>query len=201
MRKVIVSQFMSLDGVVQSPMSPDEDADGGFRHGGWHADHMKDPASMDRMIRTITEAGGFLLGRKTYEIFAAYWPTAPRELTVVAEPLNTRPKFVASRSLAAPLAWQNSTLLGGNVAKAVESLKRGTGGPLVMFGSTKLSEMLMQHELVDELRLTIDPVLLGAGKRFFPDDGHCTAMDLIDSQVTSTGAVFATYAIRLEHVA
>lgn len=200
MRKVIVSQWMSLDGVVQSPMSPDEDADGGFHYGGWHANHMKDPASQERMIRTITEAGGFLFGRKTYENFAAYWPAAPKELSVVAEPLNTRPKFVASRSLSAPLAWQNSTLLGADVAEAVDTLKRGTGGPLVIFGSTKLIETLMLHELIDELRLTIDPVLLGGGKRFFPD-GFTSEMDLLDSQVTSTGAVFATYAIRLEHVA
>ena len=130
MRKLIVSQWMSLDGVIQAPMSPDEDRDGGFRYGGWHADHMKDPASMQRVIRTVTEAGGFLLGRKTWEIFAAYWPTAPTEVAVLADPLNTRPKFVASRSLSAPLAWQNSTLLGTDVAKAVQALKRETGGPL-----------------------------------------------------------------------
>lgn len=193
MRRVIVSEWMTLDGVVQAPISPGEDADGGFRHGGWHVRHTGDPVLQRRIAETVTGAGGYLLGRRTYEIFAAHWPTASAEEQVLAEPLNTRPKYVASTTLAEPLAWQNSTRLQGDVAEAVAALKQQASGDLLVIGSTRLVQTLMEHGLVDELRLIIDPVIVGGGKRLFRDDGALRTLRLADSQVTATGAIIATY--------
>ena len=115
MRKVIANEFLSLDGVAQAPGGAEEDTDGGFAHGGWHMQYMDDELAQQWVLGSIVEAGGFLLGRRTYDIFAGFWPTAPEEEQVVAEPLNTKPKYVASRTLAGPPEWQNSTLLEGDV--------------------------------------------------------------------------------------
>jgi dihydrofolate reductase len=193
MRKVIVNEFMSLDGVVQAPGAADEDTSGGFAHGGWHLRYFDD-LSQKRVLESIVEAGGFLLGRRTYEIFAAYWPNAPEEEQVIAEPLNTKPKYVASTTLGDPLEWQNSTVLRGDVAQAVAALKQEDGADLHVIGSTELVRMLIERELVDELRLMIDPVVLGGGKRIFRDDGALRALRLVNGEVTSTGAILATYA-------
>jgi dihydrofolate reductase len=193
MRKVIANEFMSLDGVAQAPGAADEDTSGGFAHGGWHMSYF-DNLSQKWVLESIVEAGGFLLGRRTYEIFAAYWPNAPAEEQVIAEPLNTKPKYVASTTLAEPLAWQNSTLLHGDVAEAVAALKQEDGADLHMIGSTELVQMLIEHGLVDEFRLMIDPVTLGGGKRIFRDDGSLRPLRLVNSEVTSTGAILATYA-------
>jgi dihydrofolate reductase len=194
MRKVIVDEFMSLDGVVQAPGGAEEDPSGGFGHGGWHMRYMEDEPTQQWVLQGIVEAGGFLLGRRTYEIFAAYWPNAPDEEQVIAEPLNSKPKHVASRTLTEPLEWQNSTLLEGEVAAAVPALKREDGGDLHVIGSAELVRTLIEHELVDELRLMLDPVLLGGGKRIFRDDGLLRPLRLVDGQVTSSGAILATYA-------
>ena len=113
MRKVIVNEFMSLDGVMQAPGEPEEDPSGGFAHGGWHMRYMQDEGAMKWVVASIVEAGGFLLGRRTYEIFAAHWPNAPEEEQVIAAPLNTKPKHVVSTTLTEPLEWQNSTLVEG----------------------------------------------------------------------------------------
>ena len=193
MAKVIVNEFMSLDGVAQAPGGEDEDTTVGFRHGGWHMRYFDD-VSQGWVLESIRVAGAFLLGRRTYEIFAAYWPNAPAEEQVIAEPLNTRPKYVASTTLSEPLAWQNSTLLQGDVADAVAALKEDTGHDLHVIGSTQLVQTLVQHDLVDEFRLMIDPLVLGGGKRFFPGDGALRPLEVVDSQVTSTGAIIATYA-------
>lgn len=193
MRRIIVNEFMSLDGVVQAPGGADEDTSGGFRHGGWHMQYMDD-VSRPRVLAGIVEAGGFLLGRGTYEIFAAYWPNAPEEEQVIAEPLNSKPKWVASRTLDGELGWQNSTLLEGDVAGAVAALKREDGGDIHVIGSPELARTLLDAGLVDELRLMIDPVVLGGGKRIFADDGAFRSLRLVDSEVTSTGAILATYA-------
>jgi dihydrofolate reductase len=193
MRKVIVNEFMSLDGVVQAPGAADEDTSGGFAHGGWHLRYFDD-LSQKRVLEGIVEAGGFLLGRRTYEIFAAYWPSAPDEEQVIAEPLNTKPKYVASTTLGDPLEWQNSTVLRGDVAEAVAALKQEDGADLHVIGSTELVRMLIERELVDELRLMIDPVVLGGGKRIFRDDRALRALRLVSGEVTSTGAILATYA-------
>ena len=192
MGKLVVNEFMSLDGVAQAPGGADEDTSGGFAHGGWHMAYLDEPAQKI-ILGAIVDAGAFLLGRRTYEIFAAYWPNAPEEEQVVAEPLNTKPKYVASTTLAEPLEWQNSTVLHGDVADAVAGLKRDDGEVHVI-GSTELVQALLEHDLVDELRLMIDPLVLGGGKRFFRDDGVARALRLVDSQVVSTGAILATYA-------
>jgi dihydrofolate reductase len=194
MRKVIVNEFMSLDGVVQAPGGADEDTSGGFAHGGWHMRFMEDQLAQQWVLKSIVEAGGFLLGRRTYEIFAAYWPNAPAEEQVVAEPLNTKPKYVASATRTGPLEWQNSTLVDGDVAAAVAALKQEDEGDLHVIGSSRLVQTLIEHDLVDEFRLMIDPLVLGGGKRIFRDDGLLRPLRLVDGQVTSTGAVLATYA-------
>jgi dihydrofolate reductase len=193
MRKVIVNEFMSLDGVVQAPGAEDEDTSGGFEHGGWHLRYFDD-ISQKQVLESIVEAGGFLLGRRTYEIFAAYWPNAPEEEQVIAEPLNTKPKYVASTTLTEPLEWQNSTLLQGDVAEAVAALRQEDGGDVHVIGSTVLVQTLIEHDLVDEFRLMIDPVVLGGGKRILRDEGVFRPLRLVQSQATTTGAFLATYA-------
>lgn len=193
MRKLIVSEWMTLNGVVQSPSGPGEDPSGGFEHGGWHVPFV-DPMFMDWVVETVTGAGAYLFGRRTYEIFAAHWPTATAEEQVLAVPLGTRPKYVASTTLSEPLSWQNSTLLQGDVAQAVTALKQEEGDYLLAIGSTELVQTLLRHGLVDELRLIIDPVVVGGGKRLFHDDGALRQLRLVDSRVTSTGAIIATYA-------
>jgi dihydrofolate reductase len=194
MRKLVVNEFMSLDGVAQAPGGADEDTSGGFAHGGWHMRYMEDELAQKWVLESIVEAGGFLLGRRTYEIFAAYWPNAPAEEQVIAEPLNTKPKYVASTTLAEPLPWQNARLLVGEVREAVAALKQEEGADVHVIGSTQLVQTLIEHGLVDELRLMIDPVVLGAGKRIFRDDARLRPLRLVDGQVTSMGAILATYA-------
>jgi dihydrofolate reductase len=194
MRKVIVNEFLSLDGVAQAPGGTDEDPSGGFAHGGWHMQYMQDEVAQTWVLGSIVEAGGFLLGRRTYEIFAAYWPNASAEEQVIAEPLNTKPKYVASTTLSDPLGWQNSTVLEGDVAAAVSALKQEDGGDLHVIGSTQLVQTLIEHDLADEFRLMIDPIMLGGGKRIFRDDGSLRPLRLVDGRIVGTGAILATYA-------
>jgi dihydrofolate reductase len=193
MRRVVVNEWMSLDGVVQAPGAADEDTTGGFQHGGWHLRYFDD-LSREWVVEGYAKAGGFLFGRRTYESLAGYWPNASGEEQVIARPLNTLPKYVASRTLTEPLAWQNSTLLQGDVAEAVVALKQQGGDDLHVIGSTTLVRTLIEHDLVDEFRVMIDPVLLGGGKRIFRDDGALRPLRLLDSKVTTTGAILATYA-------
>ena len=190
MRKVIVNEFLALDGTAQAPGGADEDTSGGFQHGGWHMQY----GAESGVTKLIGEAGGFLLGRRTYEIFAGYWPDAPEDVQEIADSLNTKPKHVASRTLTGPLEWQNSSVLPGPLPEAVAALKEEGGGDLLVFGSTVLVQSLIQHGLVDELRLMIDPVLVGGGKRIFPDDGALRPLRLADHEVTSSGAIITTYA-------
>ena len=192
MRKVIVNEWMSLDGVVQAPGAAEEDTTGGFEHGGWHLRYFDD-ISRKWVVENLTEAGGFLLGRRTYESFAAHWPNASEEEQAVAQPLNSLPKYVASTTLTDPLEWQRSTVLHGDVADAVLALKQEDGDDLHVIGSTELVQTLIEHELVDEFRVMIDPVVVGGGKRVFRDDGALRPLRLVDSQVTTTGAILATY--------
>ena len=192
MRKVIADEWMTLDGVIQAPGQPDEDPSGGFQHGGWHVGYFDDLAQR-QVVDSVVNAGGFLLGRRTYEIFAAHWPTASEEEQVLAEPLNTKPKYVATRTLAEPLAWQNSTVLQGDVGDAVAGLKQEDGEDLHLIGSSQLAQTLVERDLVDEFRLMIDPVVVGGGKRLFRDDGVRRPLRLLDSQVTTTGVIIATF--------
>ncbi|MEA2550250.1 MAG: hypothetical protein QOE25_19 [Actinomycetota bacterium] len=192
MRKVIVNEFLTLDGVVQAPGGVDEDREGGFAHGGWQMPYA-DEIFGKTIIEGIAQAGGFLLGRRTYEIFAAYWPNAPEEEQVVAVPLNAAPKYVASRTLSGPLEWENSSLLVGDVAEAVAALKQEPGKDIQVIGSGNLVQTLTQHGLVDEYLLMIHPLSVGGGKRLFRDDGERRSFQLADSQVTTTGVIMATY--------
>jgi dihydrofolate reductase len=193
MRKLIVNEFVTLDGVAQAPGGADEDTSGGFEHGGWHLQYFDD-TSQQWVLRSILEAGGFLLGRRTFEIFAAYWPNAGEEEQVIAEPLNTKPKYVASRTLSDALEWHNSTVLQGDLPQAVSALKQEDGDDVHVIGSMDLVQTLIEHDLIDEFRLMIDPLLLGGGKRVFGDDATRRPLQLVDHQVTTTGAVLATYA-------
>jgi dihydrofolate reductase len=191
-RKLIANEWLTLDGVVQAPSYPDEDATGGFAHGGWHTRYLDD-LSLNWVIESVRGAGGFLLGRGTYQMFAAHWPTAPQEQQVLAEPLNSLPKYVASTTLAEPLGWRNARLLRGDLGAAVPALKAERGRDLHVIGSPGLVRSLLAQGLVDELQLMIDPVLVGGGKRLFADDGALRPLRLTDSRVTGTGAIIATY--------
>src|SRR5947199_5116483 len=170
MRKVIVVEWMTLDGVVQAPGAADEDTSGGFKYGGWHLRYFDD-TSRKWVVDNLNQAGGFLLGRRTYEVFAAHWPNASEEEQVVARPLNLKPKYVASTTLAEPLKWQNSTLLRGDLARAVAALKQQDSGDLHVIGSARLVQTLVEQDLVNEFRVMIDALVIGGGKRIFRDDG------------------------------
>src|SRR3989449_10949873 len=186
MRKLLVDEWMALDGVVQAPGAPDEEKTGGFQHGGWHLRYFDD-ISRNWVLTYLNEAGGFLFGRRTYEGFAAHWPNASEEEQVIARPLNTKPKYVASRTLKEPLTWQNSTLLRDDVARAVGALKQDDGGDLHVIGSTQLVQTLIGNDLVDGLHVMVDPLVMGGGKRIFRDDGPRRPLRLVQGQVTTTG--------------
>jgi dihydrofolate reductase len=191
MRKLVVGTFTTLDGVMQAPGGPDEDREGGFQHGGWLV-----PYFDDKFLRIMTEwttrAGAFLLGRKTYEIFAASWPNATDPGDEVARALNTRPKFVASRTLDG-VAWRNSHLLKGDIVEAVAGLKAQDGGEIQVHGSGSLLQTLLRHDLIDTLRLWQFPVVLGTGKRLFAEGTIPCSFRLVESQQTDTGAVLHVY--------
>jgi dihydrofolate reductase len=193
MRRLIVNEWMSLDGVVQAPSYPDEDTDGGFVHGGWHTPYFDD-ISQQWVVDNLAQADAFLFGRRTYDAFAAHWPTASETERPLAEPLNTRPKFVISSTLVAPLPWKMSTLLQGGLPESIALLKKTGSGRLLVIGSAQLATALLAEDLVDELRLMIDPVMLGGGKRIFPDGNERRSFSLVDCQPTTTGAILATYA-------
>jgi dihydrofolate reductase len=195
MRKLVVNEFSTLDGIVQAPGGEKEDTDGGFQYGGWHLEYMNDDTAQKWVLESIVNASGFVLGRRTWEIFAGYWPTASAEEQAIAQPLNTLPKYVASRTLSEPLGWENSHLLSGDVVEAVAALKREDGEDLQVIGSPAFAQTLIEHDLVDEYRLMIDPVVMGTGKRLFTENAGFRRLRLVDGIVTSTGAILATYAV------
>jgi dihydrofolate reductase len=189
MRPLVVSTFMTLDGVMQAPGGPEEDPTGGFTHGGWSAGYW-DEAMGRRMGEVMGGPFDLLLGRGTYEIFAAHWPHVPDEPG--AEQLNGARKYVASRTLDT-VQWNNSTLLEGDVAEAVAKLKEEDGPEIQVHGSWGLIQTLLEHDLVDEFRVMIFPVVLGTGKRLFDDGAVPAGLTLADSSTSSTGVVMATY--------
>jgi dihydrofolate reductase len=193
MRRLIATEWMSLDGVVQAPSYPDEDRSGEFDRGGWHTRYFDD-LSMSWVIETVRGASGYLLGRGTYEIFAAHWPNASEEEQGLAEPLNTRPKYVASTTLGEPLEWQHSTLLKGEISNAVRALKAEDGNDLLVIGSPGLVRSLLEHDLLDEIRVMIDPLVVGGGKRLFGDGSSIRSLRLVESRPTGTGSIIASYA-------
>jgi dihydrofolate reductase len=191
MRKVVSGTFVTLDGVMQAPGGPNEDHEGGFRHGGWLVPYFDEKFGAI-MTEWTTQAGAFLLGRKTYEIFAASWPNSTDPADKAAAALNSLPKFVASRTLN-KLEWNNSNLLEGDVAEEVAKLKAMDGGEIQVHGSGDLLQTLFKHDLVDTLRIWLFPVVVGAGKRLFGSGTLPGSFRLVDTQVVSTGAVLHVY--------
>ena len=191
MRKLVVGSFMTLDGVVQAPGGPDEDREGEFPHGGWLVPFF-DATFGDLMTEWTLRAGGFILGRKTYEIFAASWPNSTDPADEAGRALNTRPKYVASRTLR-KVEWNNSVLLGADVVGEVMRLKAQEGDELQVHGSGELIQTLLRHDLVDSLRLWQFPVALGTGKRLFGPGTIPRTFELVDSRRSTTGAVLNVY--------
>lgn len=187
MRKLVVGTFVTLDGVMQAPGGPNEDREGGFPHGGWLVPYFDEQFGAS-MAEWTQRAGALLLGRKTYEMFAASWPNSSDP----AEPLNLRPKFVASRTLA-KVDWNNSTLIKGDVVAAVAELKAQDGGEIQVHGSGNLVQTLLRHDLVDTLRIWQFPVVLGTGKRLFGEGALPRGFRLVDTQWNTTGAVLHVY--------
>lgn len=191
MRKIVVSEFLTLDGVMQAPGDPDEDRSGGFDKGGWQLAYFDDVFGAT-MMEAFAATGGMLLGRLTYDNFAAHWPNQPAD-DPVAGPMNALEKYVVSSTLTEPLAWQNSTLIKGDVAAAVRRLKAGTGNEIQVIGSGALVQTLIEHDLVDSYRLMVHPLVLGKGKRLFRDGTALTRLRLVDSKPTTTGVLILTY--------
>ena len=191
MRKLVVGTFLTLDGVMQAPGGPNEDREGGFRHGGWLVPYF-DEKFGEIMTEWTKRAGAFLLGRKTYEIFAASWPKSTDPADEIATALNTRSKFVASRTLD-KVTWNNSHLLKGDVADEVTKLKVQEGGEIQVHGSSDLLQTLLKHNLIDTLRIWQFPVVVGTGKRLFGEGTIPGSFRLVDTQQTATGAVLHVY--------
>jgi dihydrofolate reductase len=190
-RKLVVGTFVTMDGVMQAPGGPNEDRDGGFQHGGWLVPYF-DEKFGEVMAEWTKCADAFLLGRKTYEMFAGSWPNSTDPADESATALNTRPKFVASRTLDR-VDWNNSILLRREVPEEVAKLKAQEGGEIQVHGSGNLLQTLFEHDLVDTLRIWQFPVVLGTGKRLFGEGAIPRSFRLVDSQMNTTGAVLNVY--------
>ncbi|MGH7710787.1 MAG: dihydrofolate reductase family protein, partial [Gemmatimonadaceae bacterium] len=189
MRRLSINTFLTVDGVMQAPGGPEEDPSGGFKHGGWSVKYWDE--LMGRfMDGYMGKPFDLLLGRKTYEIFAAHWPHSTDEPT--ASQLNNATKYVASRTLT-EVAWQNSRLLRGDVVERVAELKREDGPEIQVHGSANLIQTLLKHELIDQFQLWTFPLVLGYGKRLFPEGTIPAGLKLLDSKTSSTGVIIATF--------
>jgi len=190
MREIMVSNSVTLDGVMQAPGRPDEDRRGGFEHGGW-ANPYFDPVMIESAGAEMGDSE-MLFGRRTYEDFAKVWPTMPEDNPFTGV-LNAARKYVVSSTLREPLDWRNSTVLAGDATAAVGELKRGDGPNLVILGSGELVRSLLGEDLIDEYRLLIHPLVLGSGRRMFDDRGPLVRFELVDSRPTPTGVIIARY--------
>jgi dihydrofolate reductase len=189
MRKLLVTTFLTLDGVMQAPGGPEEDNDGGFEYGGWSVNYWDD--DVDQFMNQATSRPfAMVLGRKTYDIMAAHWPNAPEETG--AKVFNDATKYVASRGRPT-LEWSNSVLIEGDAAEGLAALKEEDGPELQVHGSSNLIQTLLSNSLVDEYRLMIFPVVVGSGKRLFSGGAIPAGLRLVDSKVSSTGVVIGTY--------
>lgn len=213
MRKLIVSEFVTLDGVMQAPGGAEEDRSGHFEHGGWSFKFFNDE-TMKYKFDELFAGGALLLGRVTYQIFAGAWPSLTDQENVkrvkeaggdaeamkadmpagnpFADRMNSLPKFVASKTLK-KVEWNNSTLIKGNIADEVTRLKQQPGQDILVAGSGVLVQSLMQHDLIDEYRLMVFPIVLGSGKRLFKDGGDTKALRLVESKPFKSGIVVLTY--------
>jgi len=191
MKKLVVGEFLTLDGVMQAPGGPQEDTEGGFKYGGWQMPY--DDAEGSKIVGDfIAAADALLLGRVTYQIFAPYWPNAP-ENDPIGDKLNSMPKYVVSTTLER-VEWNNSTLIKKNVEEEVAKLKQKPGfGFLYSIGSGKLAQYLMKAGLVDEYVLLIHPLILGSGKRLFDNGVGPMYLKLVDSKTTGSGVMILTY--------
>ena len=191
MRKLIVNNSITLDGVMQAPGRPDEDRRGGFRYGGWAAPYA-DEVMAQAAAEGMSGGGAMLFGRRTYEDFATVWPSMP-DVNPFARFLNEVPKHVASRSLRDPLEWNNARVLYGDATRSVARLKLDAKSDIVILGSGELIRSLMPHHLIDEYRLLIHPLVLGEGLRLFSDSAAHLKLRLRSTKTTTTGVIIATY--------
>jgi len=203
MRKLVVNAFVTLDGVMQAPGGPKEDPTGGFEHGGWSVNYWDDVMN-EKMSGTMDSPFELLLGRRTYEIFAAHWPhvgekeregrggTASEIEDPAGAALNEARKYVASRTLD-EVAWNNSTLLEGDVAERVAELKSEDGPDIQVHGSSELIQTLLEHDLIDVFRVWIFPLVVGRGKRLFGEGTTPAGLSLVDTTVSGSGVIVATY--------
>ena len=189
MRQLIVTTFLTLDGVMQAPGGPEEDDSSGFSHGGWSVNYFDDSVGQF-MEETMAPPFDLLLGRKTYDIFAAYWPHAPAEAG--GKPLNDATKYVASRGRPT-LGWAKSVHIEGDAADGVAALKKEDGPELQVHGSANLIQTLLRHNLVDRFRLLVFPVVIGTGKRLFSEGAIPAGLRLVDSTASPSGVVMGTY--------
>jgi dihydrofolate reductase len=191
--EIIVTEFMTLDGVVQAPGGPDEDTDGGFAHGGWSVKYF-DPETMGGTWDAVMQRSDALLfGRRTWQTASAAWPSQSGD--PFSDRINEITKYVASRTLTdADMTWKGSTLLpGGDAVAAVRDLREREGRGVFVLGSATLAAQLVEHDLVDEYVLMIEPILVGGGKRVFPSDGHARPLQLVSTTTAKTGVLVCTY--------
>lgn len=191
--KIILSHFMTLDGVVQAPGGPKEDTDGGFEHGGWSMKYF-DPEAMGPVLdAALSRSDAILFGRRTWEVAAGAWPQ--RSGDPFSDRINSLPKYVASRTLTeADMTWNGSELLpAGDAIGAIRELREREGGDLYVLGSASLAAQLVEHDLADEYVLMLEPILVGGGKRLFPDSGAKHPLELVSAAPTSTGVIICTY--------
>lgn len=191
--RIVLSHFMSLDGIVQAPGGQGEDTDGGFAHGGWSMPYFEPETMGPAVAETMAGTDALLFGRRTWQTMAAAWPT--RGGDPFADRMNEIPKYVASRTLTpGELSWTGSALLPPDDAiGAIRELRARDGRAIQVMGSPSLAAQLVEHDLVDEYRLMIEPILLGGGKRLFPVDGRARALELVSTTATGTGALICTY--------
>ena len=192
--RIILTDFISLDGVVQAPGGPEEDTDGGFRNGGWSMPFFDDETMGGAIDETLAGCDALLYGRRTWEVMAGHWPN--QEDDPFADRLNSIQKYVASRTITAEAAaatWSNTTLLEGDAVEAIRSLREKEGRGMQVWGSSVLAAQLIENDLVDEYMLMIEPVLLGGGKSIYPRNGQARRLDLVSVKQAKTGVLVCTY--------
>lgn len=196
MRKIVANIFVTLDGVMQAPGGPEEDPTGDFKHGGWTVNYWDDMMGKVMDDEVMSKPFDLLLGRKTYEIFAAYWPfvkNAPSNPdNIIADRLNSARKYVVSKTLS-KADWENSIIIKSDIVKKIIELKKQIGPEIQVHGSSKLIQNLLKHDLIDEFRVWIFPLIIGAGKRLFGEGTIPAGLKLLDSKTSTTGVIIATY--------
>jgi dihydrofolate reductase len=190
MRKLILSEHISMDGVIQAPGGPEEDTSGGLKHGGWSMPY-GDEVLGEHIMSSIRKIDALLLGRRTYEIFAGYWPAAEAEAPDIANPFNKAQKYVASRSLESG-PWEPTTVIR-DVPAEVPRIKEQPGQDIMVWGSADLAQTLMKHNLIDEYQLYVYPVVIGSGKRLFRESAEVSGLKLTNSLITADGVAILTY--------